>query len=336
MQGLKLDFVAASTMFHPPTDVLVLLDTNDRRAERENYLIWALCEAWRDLGLRVAVARGPGQARPARLLFPHVDRTVTPADVVRLYERYPLVVNRGVHDISKRHVSRLLVGAGDSWTGPVIVKTDLNAGGAPERRLSGAGFDSTFRSLARRLVPARVRQRARRRVVAGPPDLGSVTALPPDRYPVFPSLADVPRAAFANPALVVERFLPETEDGLYAVRSWVFLGPRGHATRRLSPRPVVRADAVVRREPISVPRDIEEDRARLAFDYGKLDFVLHGDRAILLDANRTPKLSGSSPSADALAKARNLALGVAAWLDSPEGRPLGGEPPPGREEKRRR
>ena len=144
------------------------------------------------------------------------------------------------------------------------------------------------------------------------------------------------QCALGDPALVVERFLPETEDGLYAVRSWVFLGPRGHATRRLSPRPVVRADAVVRREPISVPRDIEEDRARLAFDYGKLDFVLHGDRAILLDANRTPKLSGSSPSADALAKARNLALGVAAWLDSPEGRPLGGEPPPGREEKRRR
>jgi hypothetical protein len=164
--------------------------------------------------------------------------------------------------------------------------------------------------------------------VTGPPDLESVTALPPDRYPVFASLADVPRAAFTNPALVVERFLPETEDGLYAVRSWVFFGPRGHATRRLSPRPVVRADAVVRRDPVSVPREIEEDRARLAFDYGKFDFVLHEGRAILLDANRTPKLSGTSPSPDARAKARNLALGVAAWLDTPETRPRGGVPPP--------
>jgi hypothetical protein len=305
-------------MSRAPIDVLVLLDANDRRAESENYLIWAVRDAWRDLGLHVAVARGPRQARPARLLFPHVDRTVTPPEVVSLYERYPCVVNRGVLDISKRRISGLLAGPDDSWSGPVIVKTDRNAGGAPEVELSASALDSALRPLVRRLVPEGIRERVRRHVAIGSPgptDLGSVAVLPPDRYPIFASLAGVPPSAFLNPALVVERFVPETEDGLYAVRSWVFLGPRGHATRRFSPRPVVRASSVVRRDPVPVPPDLEAERARLAFDYGKFDFVLYEGRPVLLDANRTPKLAGTSPSPGQRAQARNLALGLAAWLD---------------------
>jgi hypothetical protein len=52
-------------------------------------------------------------------------------------------------DISKLAISANLVGRGDAYAGPVIVKTNCNYGGVPERRLKP---DPPRRSLLRRIV----------------------------------------------------------------------------------------------------------------------------------------------------------------------------------------
>lgn len=295
-------------------DLLVLLDAADRRAERESYQLWPLLEAAAARGLRYALARGPAQALAADALFPHVDRTVTPPDVVALFARYPRVLNRGVVDISKRRVSQLLVARDDAWDGPVIVKTDANAGGAPERRLAAKSALARLRAAGNAWLPGWARSLKARLRAPAALDLGRAETLAPDRYPIFASLAELPAAVFANPHLVVERFLPEREGDLYAVRSWVFCGERSHSLRRLAAAPVVRAQAVLRRDPCEVPPEIAARRRQLRFDYGKFDFVLAAEGALLLDTNRTPKLPTAAPSAARQARAENLAEGLLGWL----------------------
>jgi hypothetical protein len=327
MRGSSPPVMRHLAVVPPRPDILILLHERDRWAERENYLIWPIRDAWQELGLRVEIARGPRQAVPAHLLFPHVDLTVTPPEIAALFGRYPRVVNRRVLDISKRRLSRLLLPADDPWQGPVIVKTNLNTGGLPESRLARPPAAQFARMLAKRVAPRRwlLRWRARRR--AAPTDLGTARTLPPNFYPIFTSKAAVPRGAFDNPALVVERFLPEKEGDLFAVRSWSFLGSCGYNLRRVSRSPVVRAVGVLRREEVPVPDDLIGMRADLGFDYGKLDYVLRDGRAVLLDANRTPSLSGDSLAEAQRERARTLALGVAAWIDrsileaSPSARP---------------
>jgi hypothetical protein len=299
----------------PSPDILVLLHERDRWAERENYLLWPIRQAWLDLGLRVGMARGARQAGPAKVLFPHVDLTVTPPEIVELYGRYEHVVNRKVVDISKRTISRLLVSEGDPWQGPVIVKTDLNTGGAPERRLARVRAEQLLRVLTRRLTPKWLLSRRRARIHPAPLDLATASTLPPNHYPIFPSAAALPPGVFTNAALVVERFVPEREGDLYVVRSWSFLGSSGYNHKRVSRAGVVRAIGVLRREPAEVPVDLQEVRRALGFDYGKLDYVVHEGQAVLLDANRTPCLAGDTASALQRERARKLAIGIAAWLD---------------------
>jgi hypothetical protein len=311
-------------MPRPKPDILVLLHERDRYAESENYLLWPIVERWRQLGLNVALARGPRQAVPAHLLFPHVDLTLTPPDMAALYSRYTRVVNRGVLDISKRRLSRLLVAPGDGWQGPVIVKTDLNTGGAPERRLALPLGLRRLRQLARRSAPAWLLAWRRGRPQAAPADLASARHLSPNHYPIFPSAAALPPGAIENPALVVERFMPEREGDLFAVRSWVFLGAFGHNFRRLSRAPVVRGAGVLRRDEVPVPGMLAHLRAELGFEYGRFDYVVREGEAILLDANRTPSLAGNSPSQAQRERAHRLAQGITAWLDGvPAGTPEG-------------
>jgi len=98
-----------------------------------------------DLWARITARRhdagailGPFEAwlllRGLRTLFLRVERACASAQF--LAER-PAVVNGHLVDLSKRAVSRNLVRPGDAWPGPVIVKSDLNHGGVPERRAFG-------------------------------------------------------------------------------------------------------------------------------------------------------------------------------------------------------
>lgn len=236
-----------------------------------------------------------------------MNLTRRPAAYDRLLDRYPLVINGGVRDISKRRVSAQLVTRASGYAGPVIVKTDDNCFGAPD--WSGVAWSGGLTALvsrvAERVLPVRRRIRERR------------------TYPIYPSADRVPRAVWWDPRLVVERFLPERRDGFYCLRTWVFFGPRGIASLSLSREPVVKRVNVVESEFVAeVPEAIREARARLGFDYGKFDFVIHEGRPILLDTNPTPTC-GPKRTARLDAIADELAPGLLELLAAPPRRPPG-------------
>ena len=201
-------------------------------------------------------------------------------------KRYPAVVNGAAVDMRKRLVSRNLVTRDDGWTGPVIVKTDLNYSGIPEKQAA-----ERFRRDGK---PADL-----------PPGPIVATTRP---YPIFASIDAVLADVWANPGLVVERFLPEQDERGYCVRAWVFCGDRERCTRYRGTHPIVKSATIVAHEPAPVPDELRAERERLGFDYGKFDFVVRDGQAILLDANRTPSAPPSNPEIEA-SNAR-LAAGI--------------------------
>ncbi len=93
--------------------------------------------------------------------------------------------------------------------------------------------------------------------------------------------------------LVVEKFLPEREGKHYVLRTWVFMGSKERCTRQVASDPIVKAGKVLRYERAEVPNALRAERARLSFDFRKLDFVMHAGEPVLLDANRTPGIAAA-------------------------------------------
>jgi hypothetical protein len=193
----------------------------------------------------------------------HVDCTMIPPAYLEFARRFACCLNIGATDISKRRVSGAFLSANDHWDGPVIVKSNFNARGAPElrinRRALKLGSHPPFPDL--RVLPA---------------------------YMVHERLADVPPETFKHPDLVVEKFIPEREADGFAARFWVFCGEGERCTRYVSRYPLIKGAGVIRSEPAPVPEELRILRRELGFDYGKFDFVMHEGRAVLLDANKTP------------------------------------------------
>jgi hypothetical protein len=75
----------------------------------------------------------------------------------------------------------------------------------------------------------------------------------------------------------------------------------------------VKAENLVERIPVEVPEAMRARRAELGFDFGKFDYVRHGERWVLLDANRTPSYP-RPPSAAGAAQLDGLARGIDAFL----------------------
>jgi len=269
-----------------PADIAILTDEKaDDPPEIGKYLIHPLSEGWKATGLRVTLLRGAQHFEPARLLIPHIDATVRPAKYEAFVQRYRRVANRRVTDVSKSSFSENLIGAGSRYSGPVIVKTNRNYGGLPERRAANAPRRS---SLARRL-----QSRWTKFFGTSPSGVAwkRVEWLDVDSYPVFQRLQDVPRGVFGNPNLVVEKFAPEIEGGFYSVRYAYVFGSREITLRLKSRRAVIKGSNAEVCEEVETPPEIGGWRRRLGLDYGKIDFVVAEGKPVVLDVNPTPATS---------------------------------------------
>jgi hypothetical protein len=258
------------------------------------HLLYFICDRWRADGIDVVVLDDPARVVDADVALMHVDVTRRPAAYDAAAIHYPRVINGRVRDISKRRISAHLVSRGSDYPGPVIVKSNGNSFDHPDHR------HKRPRGRLPRLWSRVVDRMA--------PTLAEIRAS--GTYPIFASRAEVPPSVWYDPRLVVEKFLPERQDGLYCLRTWVFFGDRESATISFSESPVVKRHNTLRFEPIpEIPDALRTARRRLGFDYGKFDFVLHAGVPILLDTNSTPGCSGKrSERLDALAE--NLAAGL--------------------------
>jgi len=251
---------------------------------RSPYLLFDVLQILGSMGHRSRVVRGPN-APSADAALLHVDSTVVGDDYLSLASNYAKPLNFRTGDISKRKVSRLLLGKGDEWNGPVVVKSNYNNNGLME---------DLHNRRARRLG----RPAPHPNVQKGPP------------YRTLDSLEEVAVETWDDPSLVVERFIPEPDpEGGFVLRTWVFMGGRERCTRSVTLDPISKAGDVIRYEPVEVPPALRAEREQLGFDFGKFDFVLHDDQPILLDANRTPG-SARALRALMLKGAMNLAQGL--------------------------
>jgi hypothetical protein len=258
--------------------------------EHRHFLVQELCAHWVTSGHEVIVHQGASRAPRADVAILHVDATVVGPEYLEALADTPVIVNRATVDISKRAYSQNLVGPFDAYAGPVIVKTNANSGGIPEW---------LHESVAReRGVPA-----------SGPPSRHMT-----GKYPIFPSLARVPAQLRMDPGLVIEKFLPERDPRGYVCRHYLFFGTRERCSRVVGPHPVVKGAAVFERTLVEVPDEIRAWRRKLGFDYGKLDFVIHDGKPVLIDANRTPTLPKGQVSAAILEGLDVLAEGIDAFL----------------------
>jgi hypothetical protein len=87
----------------------------------------------------------------------------------------------------------------------------------------------------------------------------------------------------------VEKYLPEIVDGLYALRTWFFLGSADYVSVKYTNEPIVKGRNAVKRDRLDeVPEELRRLREEFGFDYGKFDFGMVDGKAVLYDANRTP------------------------------------------------
>ncbi len=213
----------------------------------------------------------PGRRfRPADAAILHVNATVVPDACLALAARYPVCLNRAVRSIEKRLVSRDILARGSDWNGRVMIKSNANYGGLIEVRHNDAAA-------------------GRGRPAAFP------GARPLPEYRVLDGIADVPDEVWDDSDLVVEKYRPETRDGLNVLRVWNFLGSYERASWYCSPETVVKGRNVVDYGPSEIPDLLRAERARLGFDYGKFDFAITPDGPVLYDANRTPAYLSSRP-----------------------------------------
>lgn len=199
----------------------------------------------------------------------HVDSTIVGEEYLALRESYARTINFGTGDITKRKVSRNILGPADDWAGPVIVKANFNRN-----------------ALMEELHNQRARELGR-----APPNPG-LTPIGP--HLLVDRLEDVEDEVWTDPALVVEKFMPERDgDGGFVVRTWVFMGNRERCTRLVYSDWLGKAPDTLHYGPAPVPDALRAERERLNFDFGKFDFVIYEGAPVLLDANRTPGIAAA-------------------------------------------
>lgn len=255
--------------------IAILIHEKDRRKRQNYYLIDSFIEYWRADGHEVFYLAGTKRFVPADVLFVHVDLTVVPDEYLEFANRYPLVLN-GIKDIRKSTFSKNILRPDDDWNGKVIVKTDKNAAGIPEKGVV---------SLKKRIL--------KKVETFTDTDLNRLNFMMPAiqskyDYPVFDHISRVPKRYFYHPGLIVQKFIPEREKGLYCCNFLNFFGDRRLCIKVKSKHPIVTLNSAQEIEyPIEPSPEISAKIKEWGFDYGKFDYVVSDGKAVLLDINKT-------------------------------------------------
>lgn len=271
-----------------------IITLSERQLPR-NYVLSLLAESWRAQGISVTV--GPIGRLEADVGILHVDATTVPAGCLPANPLGRPILNAGALDISKRRISGNLLARNSDHAGPVIVKTNANCFGTRESKQLSRFSPKRLRKRLAKILPWQW-----------------VRELPRGTYPILDSLPEVPDWVWQREDLVVERFLPEIENGEFVLRSWLFLGDQDYVVKVYCPEPIVKAGRASHHEPLdSVPQSLRARRAQLGMDYGKFDYVMIGGEAVLLDANTTPASSADgSPSS----RLMHVAAGILPYADA--------------------
>ncbi|MFO1183746.1 MAG: hypothetical protein U1E56_03025 [Bauldia sp.] len=250
-------------------DVYVEHVGNFQRAR--GYTLTYLIDDLRGRGARVIVRDRFDGSNLGRAALVHVDLTDVPSEFRPIADHYPLAINGRALSIRRTLYSAARITADSSWSGPVIVKTVLNAGGRPERRYRRA------HSVSARLIHA-----ARKFV----PRLG---VAPPHPYQVFASIAEVPAAIWSEESLIVERFLPGSLDLPIVKYRFLFCLEAEVTLRGTFDDLFCRGKFILDHGTVSEgpPAEVRAIRERLQVDFGAIDYFIVDGVATVVDVNKT-------------------------------------------------
>lgn len=261
----------------------------------QHYLIQQLAEKWCARNFKIEIARNPENLSGADIVIQHLNMTTIPASYTEALDSHPLVINGKIHSISKRTISKNLLKPGCNYLNPVIVKTDNNHGGRPDRRLQKK-YDpiSMFCRQIKKRCPWQI-----------------TGILDPENYQIYPKSYMVPHSVWQNNNLVVEKLCTEKEGNLYLLRQWIFFGSKEICRVLLSPNPVIHAgDVVAKRYSTNIPQNLRKARKKFGFDYGKFDFIIRDGKAVLFDTNFTQSFMTTRTSHDLNHALTLLSLGI--------------------------
>jgi hypothetical protein len=241
---------------------------------RSQYLVGLLANLWRKEGHEVKFLSGVDCFWPADVALLHVDLSVVPGIYLDFARRYPFVINRRVLDIRKSTVSRNLVGPDSGYEGRVIVKTDLNAGGYPEK---------IFRDPPPPKPPLVRRAWRKGKRVLWPQKYASSFNKP---YRVYDSIRHIPVEVLGRPGRVVEKFRPEEEDGLFFIRRCNVLGDRA-VSHRMGYRDPIGEGVAPLFEWLENSPQVLDKAKDFGLDFGAVDYTVHDGHAVIIDINKT-------------------------------------------------
>lgn len=237
------------------------------------YFVELLSLCWKRLGIETVHTAGTRRLPAADAALLHVDMSRVPHRFAReALKAYPLVLNARILDIRKRNLPGRdhLVASRSDRCGPVILKTNLNRSAGPEQLLWSRGTQGLPWLERWHLYRA---SKVKRKSL----------------YRVYPGPDSVPRKYWRNRDYVIERFLPEREGDLHVLRYAFFLGGVTLGFKGLSRDPVFRlAGQVGPSQPLpAVPPEVLAYRERIGLDYGRIDYVEHEGKPVILDVNKT-------------------------------------------------
>lgn len=240
-----------------------------------NYMIDELAELWRGEGLEVIELYGIDRFVPADIVILHIDLSVVPPEYLEFTRQYPVALNTGLTDIRKETISLHLLKPGDPYVGPVIVKSNLNYAGAPERKLKEAELRQ----------PAFWLKRLQYRIF---PFLKKSPVFQSNlEYQIFDRIEAVPGALLNNPDVVVEKFFHCRYEELYCIHNLYVLGNLRTGTRLLGHHPIVNGRTYQRIDYVDPDSEVLEQLADVHLDYGKIDYVFHEGKVVIIDINKT-------------------------------------------------
>jgi hypothetical protein len=247
--------------------------------DQNGYLLSLLARSWMRDGIDVHHLYGIDTFVPADIAVLHVDLSLVPQAYSDFARRYPVALNTSALDIRKRSLSSLLVSTPVDYQGPVIVKTDLNCGGIPERyihdQMRAAG--DVFEPPAGRSAAHRINS--------------------PAAYTIYPTAAAVPPEYFRDPRLVVEKFVPERRGDNYCHRRYYFLGETEVNQLWHGTKPICAYDDDGVASDAPIPAELQAFRRRFGIEYGKIDYVLSDTgKVIVFDVNKTPAGACRNPA----------------------------------------
>ncbi|MBI1399618.1 hypothetical protein [Hyphomonas sp.] len=245
----------------------ILHDKGTPRGDRLHMVV-QIADHLREMGVEVIDLHGTGYFEPADAVFVHVDRSVVSPKLQRFARRFPVQINAHAGDIRKRTFVDGLLEPGDSYPAPVILKSDLNYGGAPE--------------LVNRSLLKRMTDRLTRLATRPPPRLITQKS----DYRIFPTLADVPPGYF-TPDNIVQKLMLEKAGEKNMLREYIFLGRLHYENIEQSRSEIITEDEHVSCLPFEPHPRLVNMRRRLNLDYGKIDYVMIDGEPFIFDANKT-------------------------------------------------